>query len=654
MRATLAGAGMRRACLAVLLLTLGVWAVAARADDPAKPDKSDKAAKPGEAAPMDKGNKPAEKPKEKTFAFAMDKKPWTQVLEWFADHTGLAFSGTETPTGTFTFTPPKGKEYTIGEIVDIINESLRAGPPTQQFLLVRRSQTFTLVPADQPIPADILPNVDPADLSKYGRTEPVRVDVQLKGANAEEVAPVLKKTMSKFGDAIALEATNSLILIDTNVSIQHVLETVRKIDQSEGASQQFTHQCEYIKARDAERVLKDLIGDKTDQTQQQPGFDGGRGFGGPGGPGGFPFFNRGGPAMQQPQTPPKRRVAVAADENSNVIMVTGPADKIALAKQFVTDLEKKAKDSGAKRIPKDNTATVERYPVEGGNADAIANVLKQKYDGVNSVRISAVGTSEVMVYAPVADQFEIADIIKKTQRGGQTVEMIPIRTADATKIAAMLKNMVGDRDKSPSAPFIEAQEGGDLIAVHGTKDQINEIKAAVKVLDSGAGNSLRVITLQKGSGSAVAEEIRRMLKEMGRDVQIVNPADVTSPGKPEPLNKPRGPEDKPGKPMGSIRDGLRSRTLFAQAGPEKPPLFDPKDEKKGEKKEEKKPPKITIIPSGNRITVISDDPEVQRLVQQLVNLMTTESGGEDFQVIRLKKANAVDVARMLDEMYNPP
>ena len=57
----LAGAGLRRACLAVLVLTLGLWVVVARADDPAKSPKTDK---PGEPAPMDKG-KPAEKPAEK-------------------------------------------------------------------------------------------------------------------------------------------------------------------------------------------------------------------------------------------------------------------------------------------------------------------------------------------------------------------------------------------------------------------------------------------------------------------------------------------------------------------------------------------------------------------------------------------------------------
>ena len=54
MRAKSAGAGPCRLCLAVLLLTVGVWVVAARADDPANSPKTEK--------PADKS---AEKPKDK-------------------------------------------------------------------------------------------------------------------------------------------------------------------------------------------------------------------------------------------------------------------------------------------------------------------------------------------------------------------------------------------------------------------------------------------------------------------------------------------------------------------------------------------------------------------------------------------------------------
>src|SRR5262249_17325102 len=149
-----------------------------------------------------------------------------------------------------------------------------------------------------------------------------------------------------------------------------------------------------------------------------------------------------------------------------------------------------------------------------------------------------------------------------------------------------------------------------------------------------------------------AEEVKRLLKELGKDAQIVNPGELIEPKKPEKIEKPK--EGAPGKPGGTgrLEDALRRGTLLAQAGRGAPPA-DPGDDKKEPPKEEKKGGKITIIPSGNRITVISDDPEVQRMVQQLVDIITKEGGGkEEMEVIKLKKANAVEVARMLDEWYN--
>ncbi|HEX5272038.1 MAG TPA: secretin N-terminal domain-containing protein, partial [Gemmataceae bacterium] len=653
MRAKQAGSWVTRLSLAALLLTLGVWAVTAKADDPPKPDKDKPAAKPAE--------KPAEKPREKKYAFAFDNKPWRDVIDWFADQSGLAFSGTYKPQGTFTFAPPKGKEYTISEIVDIINEALLANKESGKYILVRRTQTFTLIPADDKIPKDQVKNVDIADLPNYGRTEVVRVDKRLKNAQVEEIAPVLQTTMSPFGVAIAIEPTNQLILIDTRASLEEVLKTIALIEGDAEAAQKLTHQCVWIKARDGERILKDLIGEKDDQDGQQQPF-GGRGRGNRGGGGGFPGGFQGGgfqgfPGFpgggMQAATPAKRRVAITSDENANIVFVTGPADKIGLAKQLLTELEEKAsKLPNAKPIPQ-LPPKLERFPVEGGNADAIATMLKEKYEKAPAVRITAVGNTEIMVFAPVADLFEISEDIKSTQRGGQKVELIQLRTLEGSKVATTLKAMLGERtDKNPTAPYIESQEG-DVLAVHGTKDQIAEIKAAVAALDAGGNNSLRVITIDRGSGAAVAEELRRMFKEMGIDVQIVNPKDITNPKEdtpPKPMDKDKD-KDKPNKPSTrrGIEDAVRRGVLLAQAGDVKPGAD---KEKKAPPADEKKP-KITIIPSGNRITIISDDPMVQRMIQKMVDDLTKpDSKGEEFEVMRLKNANAADVARILDEMYN--
>src|SRR5262249_47998141 len=61
---------------------------------------------------------------EKKFAFEMRDKPWNTVLEWLADNSGMQVSTTNKPQGTFTFINPKHAQYTIPEVVDILNNAL--------------------------------------------------------------------------------------------------------------------------------------------------------------------------------------------------------------------------------------------------------------------------------------------------------------------------------------------------------------------------------------------------------------------------------------------------------------------------------------------------------------------------------------------------
>jgi hypothetical protein len=64
---------------------------------------------------------------------------------------------------------------------------------------------------------------------------------------------------------------------------------------------------------------------------------------------------------------------------------------------------------------------------------------------------------------------------------------------------------------------------------------------------------------------------------------------------------------------------------------------------------------INITAFGGKLVVTSDDPEALKLVSELVRILTsTKAGPGDFEVIRLHYANAVDVAKILDEAFNAP
>ena len=180
-----------------------------------------------ERVPEPKTVKEPPKATEKLYTFSVDGKPWKQVFEMISDQTGLTYVG-GTVTGTCTFSAPKGKQYTIGELFDILNEQLLArGAGDGKYLLLRGSKTFRLIPADGQIDPTLVPEVGADELDRRGKTELVKITISLKSLKASEFAPTVKKLMSSFGEVIPIDrASNLLFLQDTAGSLRFILKTI--------------------------------------------------------------------------------------------------------------------------------------------------------------------------------------------------------------------------------------------------------------------------------------------------------------------------------------------------------------------------------------------------------------------------------------------
>jgi general secretion pathway protein D len=641
------------AALAAVALGGTVLSVAAQQTPPAK--TSDTGALP----PMTKSDG---KPGEQRISFEFRDKPWKSVIEWLRDQTGWAFSSAVTPTGSFTFIPPKGRTYTVPEVFDILNEGLRE----QKFLLIHRNQIFTVLPADEKINPTLVEKINkPEELSKHGETEVVQYVLNMNpyGLVAPDFKSEAKSMMSEFADVTALEGANQLVLVDQVGSIKNVISVLEAIKANEMES--FSHECKYIKARDAERMLLQLLGDPREMirlTTPAPsygGFTGGGGFAGAGGipgGGGFPGADmtggfsgrdrrgdRGAPAVPASKI---RMHYIASDEKQNTVIVTGPANIIAKAKDIVQKIDVPGKD-GRPVAGIGEPPMLKQYTVPTGNAETLASTLKEKYKAVPSVTITSAGTSTIIVYAYPDDQIEIAKLILGSKPESNTkTERIPLLTQDAAKMATTLQGMLGDPAKT-SAPYIEADTLTNSIILRGNADQVNEVKAIVKAMGESPEafqGKMRVISVPgNGSASALAEALKKMIPEMrGYDVQIVRPGDEKKlPPKEKLESKPKPSSDGPG-------GGNEEQ----QEPPAKSQLVDPQAP---QQQQPKKKPTITITPSGNKLIVVSDDPEAQQLVQELTRLLTQRSSSDaDFEIIKLKNADAVQAAKTLDEYFNGP
>ena len=638
-------------CLFVsALVVVAGWALTARAVDPERMNRADEPPADAKLMPPAKDT-PAQEP-EKLFAMEFRQKPWNQVLEWLADQTGMPITPAEIKlSGTFTFISPKGKLYTLPEVIDILNEALIQ----QKHILIRRERLFTLLPADQ-IDPSLVPQIEPEELTKRGKSELVKVLVTLKSQNADELGPEIKKgpLMSTFGDVSILTRTNQLLLMDTCANLKNIYKLIQDSEGgAAGQADQFVYQCKHIKAREAERILKSLLGEPGNQpAPPQPGFGDGRfggfgdrGFGdrGFGGPsfGGSSFGDRGFGSSRTPPAPAgkNRPYYVTTDERNNSVLVVGPPDKVNQAKDILKQID---------IPPAPPMPLLRQYTVPAGTAEAMAKGISEvpQVKNSNTIKIWAIPPSTVMVWAYLEDQIDIARILLGPDtKAANKVELIGVGSLDASSVASTLNKFFPADAKSGGAT-IEADTNRNVVMVHGTPEQVAEIKAAAEVIVNSGGNGLntsnmRIITLPSniGGGAALAEEVQRLMKDMG-----LNPVRIQTPISPDQKKPEPAPEKPPAKPPEKPSDRLQkiSYTLSEAEGGSQ--LVDPQKEK------EKPPVNITAV--GNRLIVTSDDPKALAMANELIRLILTES--PEFVVFRLKNASAVEAAKVIDEVFNGP
>lgn len=161
------------------------------------------------------------KGKAKTFTFNMRNTPWDDVLAAYSGLSGLTYVGNTKPTGKFSLSAPVGREFTLNEITDLINETLAQ----QKFILVRREKSFFLHPADEKVDPAFFRRVEVNELSELGRTELVEVQLALENLDAGELRDELRKLLTPFGE-IAFAKGKVLIVRDTVGNVSRIRATL--------------------------------------------------------------------------------------------------------------------------------------------------------------------------------------------------------------------------------------------------------------------------------------------------------------------------------------------------------------------------------------------------------------------------------------------
>src|SRR5262249_42277358 len=139
------------------------------------------------------------------------------------------------------------RQYTIAELTDFLNETLLS----KGFVLIRGESTFRLWPASEKIDPALVRRVSPDELKNLASKDMVQVVVPLKTLVAAELVNDIQKVMSKVGEVAAMPGQNALLMIDFAGNLRQIVSDLKAGEEGENPSEQYSHKCEWVKARDA-------------------------------------------------------------------------------------------------------------------------------------------------------------------------------------------------------------------------------------------------------------------------------------------------------------------------------------------------------------------------------------------------------------------
>ena len=158
---------------------------------------------------------------EKLYTVNFDNTSWDKVIDWLEKESGLMCITKDKPQGSITLKPKK--EYTLGELIDLLNELLEQ----DNLMLHRQSNTFALLPADQKIAAESFGYLSHEELKKHGKTEYVQCLIQFKFYTADDIIAQIKKTLSPLGEATII-SSNVILVRDKAAYARQVIAVLGK------------------------------------------------------------------------------------------------------------------------------------------------------------------------------------------------------------------------------------------------------------------------------------------------------------------------------------------------------------------------------------------------------------------------------------------
>lgn len=441
---------------------------------------------------------------EPTIRFQFDGVPYTQVVRRFAQMAGKPLIGDVGVDGSLTFFD--SQPYTYEEALDTLNILLAM----RGYVLREEGRFLRMRPlAEIASTTKILQGLQEADKTDVRPNEIVTVVLPLKFLDPNAAAKTIARMVSSFGTVAPLGQGKAVVVTDKLDNIRRIEELFQSLDVETLVDRQLkTYFLENANARDVAEILGHLFGENAARKWR---YD--------------PKQKR----LVPGGVDPADVVQVSHDERTNMVVLVGTGDKLALAEQMITTLD-------AAEGP--TTGDMRIFELKNARADEIAETVKElmrqnrrgrRDDGQETRVVADSATNRLVVTAAVDEMKKIAELVKELDTAStdrETMRVFKLEVADARQLAGTLNQAIVRRDARGRAHrtlATSADTRTNSLIVSGPAADIEAASQLIQELDqedpAETDLEIHVVQLQAGNVYQVSTALNRILTERtrGRD-----------------------------------------------------------------------------------------------------------------------------------------
>ncbi len=434
--------------------------------------------------------------------FQFDGMPYADVVRRFAQMVRKPIIGDLNIEGELTFFDSEPYEYY--EALDTLNIILEM----RGFQLMETGRFLRLVPTDNisqmPLPIIRDPN-SPGDL-RGGQI--ATVVLPLKYINADDIKDTIERMVSGYGAVSALAKGKGLVITDTMDNIQRIRGLLRVLDTDTLIEQQLrTHTLKYASARGIADVVNRLFGSESPKKTQ---YD--------------PKRKRNVPIPHDP----KDMVSATFDDRTNMLMLVGASDRLAMVEQLIAQLDTKDDQQGGDlrvfQLTNANASELARTLTEALPEEQVGYDKKRKKPimAKSGKIVADPSTNRLVVSAPVDQMPKIERLVMELDQAGVTAagaRVFPLKIADARQLQSIISSAVqkvDSRGRRSSTLSVSADPRTNSLIVSGPTGDIEMAANLIAELDlarQADGREIHVVQLPAGDVRQLASSLMRLFSQ---------------------------------------------------------------------------------------------------------------------------------------------